>query len=84
VRLTFEQGYVALHEWVPTTLTLRTMVDPVHWQALLPGDVTITTASEGHDIVEAKAFAPEGKSVLYTRSIQADLRDLAKAIHARR
>jgi predicted dehydrogenase len=78
VRLTFERGYLTLREWVPTSLDVLTTADPALWQFLLPGVVDVSRVSTGQFL--ATAHAPEGKSALYTRSIQRGMDDLAAAV----
>jgi predicted dehydrogenase len=78
VQLTFDQGYVTLREWVPTSLELVTPVDRREWETLLPG--TIEYSQTPPDLIRVKAYAPEGKSALYRRSIQAGMRNLAQAV----
>jgi predicted dehydrogenase len=78
VYLTFERGYVTLREWVPTSLELLTPVSRSAWQAYLPGEVEYKALPQ--DLTDARAYAPEGKSVLYRQGIQAGMRNLAEAV----
>jgi predicted dehydrogenase len=78
VNLTFEHGYVTLREWVPTSLDLLTPVSRSAWERYLPGKVEYTQLP--NDLVQVKAYAPEGKTVLYRRSIQAGMRNMAEAV----
>lgn len=78
VILTFEQGYLTLREWVPTSLELLTPVARSAWERYLPGTFEVSEVVNGRTF--ARAYAPEGKSALYRESIQAGLRDLVKAI----
>ncbi len=78
VTLTFEQGYVTLREWVPTSIEVLTPVDDTLWSNLLPRTVEYTTLDDGRRL--ARAYAPEGKSVVYTRAIQDGMRQLAAAV----
>ncbi len=80
VRLSFERGYVTLHEWVPTDLELQTTVSRSEWESYLPGPHTVTKSTNDH--VMARSYAPEGKSALYRASIQAGMRQLAESITA--
>jgi predicted dehydrogenase len=77
VRLTFENGYVTLSEWVPTSIELLTPVSFAELQPFLKGSLEHQTA-EGK--TWARAYAPEGKSTLYRQCIQAGMRDLAAAV----
>lgn len=80
-RLTFEQGYITLNEWVPTTLHLHTWVDEVALQAQLagfPGDVKLEHQPNGH--LTAQLTLTQGKSAAYREAIQAGMRDLALAV----
>jgi predicted dehydrogenase len=76
VRLTFENGYVTLSEWVPTSIEILTPVPFGELQPFLKGSLE-------HQTVEgktwARASAPEGKSALYQQCIQDGMRDLAAA-----
>lgn len=78
VRLTFEQGYVTLREWVPTSIEIITPVYPDKLRPYLSG--TIETSSHTHERFFIRAYAPEGKSAIYRASIQAGLRNLALSI----
>ncbi len=78
VYLTFEHGYITLREWVPTSLELLTPVERGAWEAYLPGELEVRSLPQG--LIQARAYAPEGKSVLYRRSIQAGMRNLAEAV----
>jgi predicted dehydrogenase len=78
VTLTFAHGYVTLREWVPTSLELLTPVERPHWEHLLPAPVEYTTLPDGRTF--ARAYAPEGKSALYTRAIQTGMRNFAHAV----
>ncbi|MBI5666536.1 MAG: Gfo/Idh/MocA family oxidoreductase [Chloroflexi bacterium] len=78
VILTFEQGYVTLREWVPTSMELLTTVEPETLRHYLPGQVAESErVGSQHRVC---AFAPEGKSAIYRASIQAGMRDLARAV----
>jgi predicted dehydrogenase len=78
VRLTFDEGYVTLEEWVPASLELLTRVDWNVWESYLPGVVVeADTVADGKTLT--RAYAPEGKSALYRRSIQDGMRNLVRA-----
>jgi predicted dehydrogenase len=79
VRITFEQGYLTLHEWVPTALEVLTSVNPTQWENLLTGTSDYSTLPDGR--ILAKASAPEGKTAIYRRSIQDGMRNFVQAIH---
>jgi predicted dehydrogenase len=77
VRLTFENGYVTLSEWVPTSIELFAPISFAELQPFLRGSL------EHHTVdgkTWARAYAPEGKSALYRQCIQAGMRDLAAAV----
>src|SRR5689334_8867952 len=78
VRLTFEHGYITLPEWVPTALEIRTTVDRTLWEAFLPGEVTYRTLHTGQ--IEAIGRLSENKSAIYTKCIQAGIRDLVDVL----
>jgi predicted dehydrogenase len=78
VRITFEQGYVTLQEWIPTALELLAVVDQDKWAHLLPGAQEFSALPDGR--ILAKAHAPEGKAAIYHRSIQDGMRNLIQAI----
>jgi predicted dehydrogenase len=78
VILTFENGYITLREWVPTSLELITTVNRANWARVLPEIVDVIDLSDGRTF--ARAYAPDGKSSLYTRSIQRGMRQLAHAV----
>jgi predicted dehydrogenase len=78
VNLTFERGYLTLREWVPTSIELLTTVDPAALRAYLPGKVA--EPERVGPQYRVYAFAPEGKSAIYRASIQAGMRDLARAV----
>lgn len=79
VRLTFEQGYVTLREWVPTSIEI---VTPLSFDLLidyLPGEAEpVETTPTGTFRLISRA--PEGKSAVYRACIQAGMSDLARAV----
>ncbi len=79
VTLTFEHGYVTLREWVPTSIELLTTVEPDALHSYLPGQMAEPEriGAQQHRLF---AFAPEGKAAVYRASIQAGIRDLARAV----
>lgn len=78
VTLTFEQAYITLREWVPTAIEILTPVDFAAIQPYLRGTVEQQTLPDGRHLI--RAYAPEGKSLLYRACIQDGLRDLALAV----
>jgi predicted dehydrogenase len=80
VRLTFEHGYLTLHEWVPTVLEIAG-IDAAQAEAvrpLLPG-VVQAEAAEG-PAWQARAVLPEGKAAVYRACVQQGMRQLAQAV----
>lgn len=71
--LTFERGYVTLHEWVPTCIEI---VSPVNVEALVP--YLVGTRDDKTD--QLRSYAPQGKSTVYRAAIQAGMADLAHAV----
>lgn len=78
VTLTFERGYVTLREWVPTSIEIVTPLDSATLTPYLPG--ADTTTPQIGSMQRVMNSAPEGKSALYERSVQAGMRDLAHAV----
>jgi predicted dehydrogenase len=78
VRLTFEQGYITLREWVPTSLELLTTVERIHWESFMPGSVTSQTLPTGQ--LEVVARLQDDKAAIYIRGIQSGMRDLVDAL----
>lgn len=76
VRLTFEQGYVTLREWVPTSIEITTPLDARALANYLPGAPLPQPDAPGRVV----SYAPEGKSAVYRAAIQAGMRDLALAV----
>jgi predicted dehydrogenase len=79
-RLTFERGYVTLHEWVPTRmeLTMLKVDDADIVRPFLPGD--IHTEADANGMISLSATLKEGKAAVYTACIQAGLSELAQAV----
>lgn len=78
VKLTFQQGYITLREWVPTTLELLTTITPDQLLKFLPGQVQTFTQPDGRFLM--KAHLVEGKSSVYRQCIQNGMRQFAYAI----
>ena len=78
VRLTFEQGYLSLHEWVPTRLELLTPVAPENVERFLPGSVTTARLPDGRAMLRAELV--EGISAVYRQCIQDGMRELTQAV----
>lgn len=75
-RLTFERGYITLHEWVPTVMEIEGL-SPESADALmplLPGEVR----ADQNGRLEARLT--QGKSAVYRECIQGGIRDLARAV----
>ncbi|MBC8170303.1 MAG: Gfo/Idh/MocA family oxidoreductase [Anaerolineae bacterium] len=80
VTLTFEQGYVVLHEWVPTSIELLTPVEPEALRPFLPPaaiEIQSERVGKQHHLVVTTSA---DKGEIYRESIQAGMRDLALAI----
>lgn len=78
VRLTFEHGYVTLHEWVPTSIDI---VSPLAAEVIMPylyGTIESHPYSNHRNLI--RAYAPQGKSAVYQASIQAAIRALVHSI----
>lgn len=78
VLLTFEHGYVTLHEWVPTSIEILTPIDFDSLRSSLPGLLEFKQQANRRNWICARA--PEGKSAVYRQCIQAGLRDLVNAL----
>lgn len=79
-RLTFERGYLTLHEWVPTRLEIDSLTpaDAEAVRPLLPGEVQAHQAET--NLTRLTARLPQGKSAVYRECIQGGIRDLARAV----
>lgn len=80
VRLTFEQGYVTLCEWVPTLMEISavTAEKADTLRVTLPGEVDLEPMQ--HDLYRITARLTEGKSAVYRACIQRGIRDFAVAV----
>jgi len=74
VRLTFENAYLTLREWVPTTLELLTTVARDKWETMLPGQVEYTRRDDGRTFARARAAG--NKSEVYRQCVQSGMRQL--------
>jgi predicted dehydrogenase len=80
VMLTFEQGYVTLREWVPTSIEILTSLDCSEFHAYLTDDMDLSIKKIGKQY-RLNIFTPKDKSAIYRDCIQTGMRDLALAIH---
>lgn len=77
VKLAFEQGYVTLFEWAPTSIHILTTVALDELKPFLSG--AIETERLPDQRLNVRVYAPEGKSTVYRACIQAGMRDLVAA-----
>lgn len=81
VQLSFENAYLTLREWVPTSLEVLTPIAREKWGHLLPGRVEYTQRDEKRTFAVARS---EGnKSAVYRKSVQDGMRNLIAAINSR-
>ncbi|MBI5929732.1 MAG: Gfo/Idh/MocA family oxidoreductase [Chloroflexi bacterium] len=62
VGLTFEQGYVPLREWAPTSIEIVTPLAPKALIPHLPGEIETRPTSNNRSLI--RAYAPEGKAAM--------------------
>jgi predicted dehydrogenase len=80
VRLTFVQGYLTLHEWVPTIMDIESITSDqaAALQSMLPWQLHLTPMNDTH--YRSRVSLPEGKSAVYRACIQAGIRNLAYSV----
>jgi hypothetical protein len=81
-RLTFEQGYLTLHEWIPTLMEISsvpaTKVDAI--KSIFAENVQLQTLSIDQGLAHLQASLPQGKALVYRECIQAGIRELVHVI----
>ena len=80
VKLSFENGYVTLHEWIPSKMTIEASIDPDslrHWIGKVQRDLQVKM-SAGEVSVQVGA----DKTTLYQRAIQCGMHNFIKAIQS--
>lgn len=78
--LTFQHGYLTLHEWVPTIMELTALTSETAsiLRAALPGEVNVEPTQ--HDLYCVTARLTEGKSAVYRECVQHGIRDFALGV----
>lgn len=77
-RLSLENAYLTLREWIPTSLEILTGVAPEQIKGFLQGTIQEEIRDDGRYLI--RSYAPEGKSAIYQAAIQASLQDFIEAI----
>lgn len=81
VQLSFQNAYLTLREWVPTSLEVLTTVPREKWSNLLPDKVEFTPRDDKR--TSAVARYDGNKSAVYKRTVQDGMRNLIAAANSR-
>ncbi len=82
VYMTFERGYVALRDWMPTSIEIWASTTPAQTIPYLVGVTEAVDETSSGRLRHWISHAPEGSSILHRTAIQAGMRDLIGAVRA--